>query len=298
MTEELPAFADDVENVPEIVEDQQLSELVTQMTVVVAASPVVPATRKAEAEAAVREKIVRYTQSVLAAAKAAVVASPEQLAEGYRRLKLLRADRDEWKGLWSPHIEAAMERKRVAEADRKKVVADFDLRDKPLSDAEVIWSTKIGDYEEAETKRQEDDRKRLQAVADAEAVQKTLDEALALEDEMLTAPSRDEAQQIESEMEQLLEAPIAAAVVTFEPVKPKGTGVTIPQKWSAEITDLVQLLSALTGNKLDRVLTKELTERIKDAVMVPLNARAVALKSALSIPGVRATSNRTKPRIR
>lgn len=293
MIEELPAFADDVEDVPEIVEDQQLSELVTQMTVVVA--PAVPAKK---AEDAVREKIVRYTQSVLAAAKAAIVASPEQLAEGYRRLKLLRADREEWKGLWNPHVEAAMERKRRAEADRKKVVSDFELRDTPLSEAEGIWATKLGDYEDAETKRQEEDRKRLQAAADAAAVQNTLEAAVALEEEILTAPSREEAQQIESELEQLLEEPIQATVVTMEPVKPKGTGVSIPLKWGAEIADLVLLLSALTGNKLDRVLTKDLTERIKEAVMPPLNARAVALKSALSIPGVRAVSNRTKPRIR
>lgn len=294
MIEELPAFADDdVEDVPEIVEDQQLSELVTQMTVVV--TPAVPAKK---AEEAVRDKIVKYTESVIAAAKAAVISTPAQLAEGYRRLKLIRADREEWKGLWNPHIESAMDRKRRAEADRKKVVSDFELRDHPLASAEEIWGIKIGHYEDLETQRQENDRKVLQAIEDAKAVQKTLEAAVALEEEMLTAPSRDEAQQIESELEQLLEEPVQAAVVTMEPVKPKGTGVSIPLKWGAEITDLVALLSALTGNKLDRVLTKDLTERIKEAVMPPLNARATALKSALSIPGVRAVSNRTRPRIR
>lgn len=251
---------------------------------------------KRQQELLVRAKIAQVAERVVDEAKAAVV-MPSTLPAAYERLKEIRGFRKDWAGLWDPHIEAAMERKRKAEADRKKVVEDKNLRDAPLTEAENIWAQKIGACEDAAALAAVEDQKRLQAASDAAANERALAEAVALTEAAKNATPA-EAAYYEAEAEAILAEPVVGPVVTVASVKPTHTGVSIPLKWSAEVFNLTLLMKALLGKKLDKVLTGELTTRILEAVQVPLNQRAVALKTALTIPGVRAKSERAGARIR
>lgn len=211
-------------------------------------------------------------------------------AEGGVILTTIRAMRKKWDGFMAPHIEGAQEAKRVAEANRKRLVTDFETLDGPLKLAEATLAGKLGAFEEAAEKARLEAQARLQAELTAKAEEEALATAIALEEAAKTAAPA-VAEVFMEQAEQVLDTPMQATV-TIERATPKIGGFSQPVTWGAEITSLKDLLTALIGGKLDKVLTPELEKRIKEAVLPPLNIRARALKSALNIPGVKAVSSK------
>lgn len=238
----------------------------------------------------VRAEVSLAVQRYPAEATAFVVKDVESFTVGSALLKGIRAMRLVWKDHMNPHIDGALEAKRVAEANRKRLVTDFESRDIPLATAERTLAGKLGDFEQAAEKARLAAQQRLQAEQDARAEEEALATAIALEEAAKTAVGP-VADVLMEQAEQVLDTPMQATV-TIERATPKIGGFSQPVTWGAEITSLKDLLTALIAGKLDKVLTPEMEKRIKEAVLPPLNIRARALKSALNIPGVKAVSNK------
>jgi hypothetical protein len=207
----------------------------------------------------------------------------------------IRTTRKMWKQFMDPHIEGAMEAKRVAEKNRKRLVTDYEMLDDPLAQSEQAQVQTIGAYEDREARARAAEEARLQALAKQQAEERRLAEAVAREEEALTAASREEAQEIMQDVEEMLDAPVEEPQVSLGSSAPKTAGLSRPETWNIVIDSLDILLKSLIDSKdarIDHVLRAELRRRIGEAVQVPLRQRAVALKSALRIPGVRAISDR------
>ncbi len=220
------------------------------------------------------------------------VTQPAEFIWAGELLKRIRRVRTQIAALLDPHIEGAKEAKRVAEANRKRLCDDKDLLDGQLVPLETAILAKMDAFEAAQERLRVAEEARVQALLEAEQQERRLAEALALEEEALTAPTVEDATAIELEMESVLAEPLPAVHVNLGPVVPKVGGLSRPENWHFVLDDVDALLTALLGGKLDPVLTKELKTRISEAVLVPLHQRARALKSALRIPGGRAVSDR------
>ena len=243
-----------------------------------------------KSEDTIRAEVTTAAQRWPAEAAAFVVHDVESFTVGSAILKGYRALRKAWGGHMKPHIDGALEAKRVAEANRKRLVTDFESKDIPLETAERTLAGKLGEFEQAAEKARLAAQQRLQAEQDARAEEEALATAIALEEAAKSAvgPIADV---LLEQAAQVLDTPMQATV-TLERATPKIGGFSQPVTWGAEITSLKDLLTALVGGKLDKVLTPELEKRIKEACLPALNIRARALKSALNTPGVKAVSSK------
>lgn len=184
----------------------------------------------------------------------------------------------------------------AAFAAHKIAVGQRDALLKPAQGAKRILGERMGawDREQARLRREAEDQARRErerqeaearAVAEAEtrrlqaeAEAKRIDEAGALE----AAGDREGA-------ERLISAPVAVAAVKPMPIfapRPVATaparvdGITHRDQWSAEVTDLMQLVQAVAVGRAPLTLVK--------ADEVALNQMARALKQGMNVPGVRA----------
>jgi hypothetical protein len=220
------------------------------------------------------------------------VVSPATHAEAGTLLQYIGTKRAIWAAHMDPHIQGAKDAKRVADQNRSRLVDEKDRFDRPLAEAERTLAGRILAYEQRlETERKAEEA-RLQAEVDAQAAEHAFQEALCIENEALAAPGY-EAAGLLQEAAQRLEDVSGGTVRLGRPV-PKVKGLAPRVTWEAEVYDLKALLLALVGaspypsKMADHVLERELVERIKEAVLVPLNKRAVASQDALRVPGVRA----------
>ncbi len=239
-----------------------------------------------------REQIALRAQTLEAQARTLQVTTAEEYAYAARLLTELRERRKEWTDYWAPHLDGALRSKREAEANRKRIVTDIEARDVPLSASEGRVALLMGTYQDRIDAELKAKAAQLQLEADQAAAERALAEAVAIEEEALDADTPEEAAALLEEAEAVLAEPIRGATVRVETPLVKVPGYSRPVRWKAEVVDLTLLLQALTGKKLDRPLTEELTKRISEAVLVPLNQRAVSSKSALRVPGVRAVEDK------
>lgn len=247
-----------------------------------------PVTMDVDVRAVIKVDLVSLPKQ----AAALVITDTASFLEAEILLKYTRGRRDLWKQHMAPHIEGAQEAKRVAEANRKRLVTEFDEMDSKLAAPEKLIADKIGVYSDEQEAAQKLVAEELQKKLAAESQDRILAEALALEEEALTAPTREEGEAIAAEVDALLDAPIPETSVSLGPAVPKVGGFSRPEQWSAAVINIKDLLKALIEGKLDKPLTEDLTKRITDAVGPALNLRARALKSALKIPGVSAVKDR------
>jgi hypothetical protein len=195
-----------------------------------------------------------------------------------RSVKNLRAQIATW---FAPHIEAAMETKRKAEAARKGLADERDRMEAPLVEAEsrikralLAWDAK------QEALRQEEER-RLQAEAQARAETITLEAAAAMELEAAAAGN----DAMRQEAASILEQPVDAPVISVAPLNPKVQGITYRDNWKAHPTVDVKALAAAVAAG-----TVPVTFLIPN--MTAINQFARATQGAQPVPGVKFFNDR------
>lgn len=266
--------------------------------------PAAPPIPEVKASDPIEVRIVALAVVVPATA-AALKVTRDNLVAAYAYAKVIRGYRDEWAAHMNPHIVGAQEAKRVAEANRKRLVTDFESRDAPLAASEALVMKGIAEVEDAAEQERQIEQRRLQAIEDERAKQEKAkqEEALRVEAAAAAEAMPEVAQALTEAADEIAAAPPAVVTVELPPVRPSGTGVSRPVTWEAKIDDLSLLLAAVVESlkmkklkkmshrkapPLDDALLVDITDRIKEAIMPALNPRATRLKAALNIPGVSA----------
>ena len=164
------------------------------------------------------------------------------------------------------------EPKKKAHEAHKSVVAVETRALSPIKQARAYLSPKIIGW------RREQERKRLE-------LQRKLDEEARKreEEERLAQAVALEAEGMKEEAEAVISEPIIAPPVMAPQLTPKVQGMSVRETWSAEVTDLKALVSAVAAG---RVPIQALS-----ANQVFLNQQARAMKRDLNYPGVRAVSD-------
>ena len=175
-----------------------------------------------------------------------------------KTIKLLRAEID---ATFDPVIQKAYAAHKEAVATKRKF-------DGPLNDAEAIVKARIGHWLEERERKDQEEELRLQKLAQDAEEQRQLEAAAMLDDLGETA-----------EANKLLEETVLAPPVILAPSTPKVAGVSMTARYSAEVTNLLELVKAVAAGKAPLQCLK--------ADTVFLNAQARAMRQALSYPGVR-----------
>lgn len=142
----------------------------------------------------------------------------------------------------------------------------------PLVEAESILKASIRTFTAAQERIRLENEQRLRAE------QARMDE----EARIAAAIEAEQAGASEAEVQAVIEEPTFVAPVIAAPTFSKAVGTSNPVTWSAEVFDMKQLCSAIAAGRQPEALVA--------ANQPALNKMAVALKSALSIPGVKAVS--------
>jgi hypothetical protein len=199
--------------------------------------------------------------SVPQRAKGMVVRTAEDYIAAGELLKVIKGLRAEVDGTFDPIIEKANASHKEAIAQKKKVEA-------PLVDAEAILKPRIAAYlQEEERKRREAEllaHKRAQEEAEAQQ----LADAALLDDIGETALAN----------AKLEEKPYVAPVV-LPKATPKVAGISMTQRYSAQVVNVMELCKAVVAGKVP-VLAIQANQPF-------LNAQARAMKESMNYPGVR-----------
>lgn len=195
-----------------------------------------------------------------------------------RSVKGLRTEIANW---FAPHIEAAQEIKRKADAARKALVDEKDRMEAPLVDAEAVIKRSLLAYESEQEQRRRDEERRLQAEAQRHADALALEAAAALE---LEANASGDAGMLQ-EAHELLSQPSEAPVVSVAKQMPKVDGVTYRDQWKAHPGINVRALAGAVaaGTAPETFLAPNLTA---------INQFARATQGAQPVAGVRFFNDR------
>jgi hypothetical protein len=193
-----------------------------------------------------------------------------------RSVKTLRGQVQAW---FAPHLSAAMETKRKAEAARKGLADEQARIEQPLMDAEAVLKRSLLDYEAKEERARLAEEQRLQAEANRRAEEITLAAAAALE---LEANGNAE---MLAEAADILEQPIEAPVVSVAKQTAKVQGVTYRDNWKAHPTVNVRDLAAA-------VAAGKVPENFLTVNMTAINQFARATQGAQPVAGVRFFNDR------
>lgn len=190
-----------------------------------------------------------------------------------RSVKTLRHQVQQW---FAPHIEAAMETKRKAEAARKALADERDRMEAPLVDAETVLKRSLLAWETKQEQLRMDEERRLQAEAQSRAEAVTLAAAAAMEREAVATGNA----ALMQEAEDILSQPIDAPVVSVAKMVPKVQGVTYRDNWKAHPEIDIRALAAAvaSGQAPIAFITPNLTA---------INQFARATQGMQEIPGVR-----------
>jgi hypothetical protein len=195
-----------------------------------------------------------------------------------RGIKGLRLEIQKW---FEPHVEAAMETKRKAEAARKALTDERDRMEAPLANAEAIVKRALLAWEQEQERLRLAEEARLQEEARKEAEARTLAAAAELEREATATGNAEMLQEAHDIIEQPIETPVVA-VKTFVP---KVHGVTYRDHWRVhESIDIKALAAAVaSGAVASNLLTPNMTA---------LNQIAKATQGTQQIPGVKFYNDR------
>ncbi len=195
-------------------------------------------------------------------ARAVVIVTDRDFESAGELLRDVKSLRQEIHAHHNPMIEAASRAHKLAIAARKKL-------DEPLDMAEREIKRRMGDYRDEQERIQREEQRRLEAEARAREEERRLAEAEALEAEGRAA----EAERVLDEEPVLIETPVIA------PPTPKVSGVSMREKWTAEVVDKAAFVRACAANPSLLALV------VPDSAA--LNRMAGALKSELHIDGVK-----------
>jgi hypothetical protein len=190
-----------------------------------------------------------------------------------RSVKTLRGQVQQW---FAPHIDAAMETKRKAEAARKALADERDRMEAPLVDAETVLKRSLLAWETKQEQARIEEERRLQAEAQKQAEALTLAAAAAMETEAIATGNVG----LLAEAEDILAQPIDAPVVSVERTVPKVQGITYRDNWKAHPEINLKALAAAVANGTAPLnfLTPNMTA---------INQYARATQGTQEIPGVR-----------
>lgn len=209
-----------------------------------------------------------------------IVDAPSCVNASYflRSIKGLRADIQRW---FEPHVEAAMETKRKAEAARKALTDERDRMEAPLVAAEGQVKRALLAWETEQERARRAEEQRLQAEAQRQAEATTLAVAADLEREAVATGNAEMLQ----EANDILEQPVEAPVVVVKTFTPKVQGVTYRDNWKAhEDIDVRALAGAVAnGSASPNLLTPNMTA---------LNQMARATQGTQRVPGVKFWNDR------
>lgn len=195
-----------------------------------------------------------------------------------RSIKTLRGQVQTW---FAPHLDAAMETKRKAEAARKGLADEQARIEAPLVEAETIVKRSLLDYEAKEERARLAEERRLQADAQREAEAVTLAAAAAME---LEAKQTGNVEML-AEAIDILEQPIEAPVVVVQKAVPKVQGVTYRDNWKAHPTVNIKALAAA-------VAAGTVPVTFLSVNMTAINQFARATHGAQPVAGVRFFNDR------
>lgn len=229
---------------------------------------------------ATKDGLATEAQSWSARARALAITDRESCLNAshlLRSIKGLRSQIQEW---FAPHVDAAMETKRKAEAARKALADERDRMEAPLAEAEAIIKRSLLAFEQEQEQRRQIEERRLQAEAQAEAERVTLEAAAALERE---ATATGDAEMLQ-EAQDILSQPIEAPAVVVGKMMPKVQGIAYRDNWRAFTTDLRALAGAVAdGSVAANLITPNLTA---------LNQMAKATQGTQKVPGVKFFNDR------
>jgi hypothetical protein len=195
-----------------------------------------------------------------------------------RSIKGVRADIQRW---FAPHIDAAMETKRKAEAARKGLADECERMQAALVLAETKVKRELLVWEEAQERERLAEQARLQSEAQRVAEAQTLEAAAALEREAtLTGDT-----EMQAEAEALLAQPIEAPAVEVRRAVPKVQGIVYRDNWRAHTDiDIKALAGAVAAGKAPvSFLTPNLSA---------INQWARATQGGQDIPGLKVINDR------
>jgi hypothetical protein len=201
-------------------------------------------------------------------AGALTITSPSAYTEAGEMLKGIKALRKEVDAVFDPIITAAHAAHREACSQKKRA-------ETPLAEAEAILKRGLIAYDTEQERLRVAEERRLQEIARKEEEARRLDEAAALERDASAAIDLADGMALRREAEALLNAPIAAPVVTVEKATPKVSGITYRDVWRFRITD---------ATKIPREYLALDEQRIGGVVR--------AMKGATNIPGIEVYAER------
>jgi hypothetical protein len=210
---------------------------------------------------AVQEQLETKIVSVPDQARALTIQTNDEYVRAGELLRTIKGLRGEVDQSFDPIIQKAHEAHREAIAQKRKIEA-------PLAEAEGILKPRIAAYLNEQERIRREEELRLQRQAEEEARQRQLENAVILDD----IGETEEANAL------LEERPTVAPVILPRSV-PKVAGVSMSKRYSAVVTNLMELVKAVAVGKAPIQALK--------ADDVFLNRQAVAMKEALQYPGVR-----------
>jgi hypothetical protein len=205
-------------------------------------------------------------------------ASCVQASHFLRGVKFLRAEIQQW---FEPHIEAAMETKRKADAARKALVDERDRMEAPLVEAEGIMKRSLLAWEQTQEAARLAEERRLQEEAQKQAEAVTL--AVAADLELQATASGDD--EMLAEAHSILSQPIEAPVVSVKTFVPKVQGVSYRDNWKAHPTIDVKTLAGA-------VAAEQAPATFLQPNLTAINQFARATQGAQSVPGVKFFNDR------
>jgi hypothetical protein len=228
-----------------------------------------------------KEALATETQSWASRAASLKVIDRESCTNAsylLRSVKTLRAQVQAW---FAPHLDAAMETKRKAEAARKGLADEQARMEAPLIEAERILKTGLLAFEAEQERTRLAEEQRLQAEALREAEAVTLAAAAAMEAEAVKTGNVEMLQ----EASDILEQPIDAPVVSVAKSVPKVQGVTYRDNWKAhpEVNRKALAAAVADGSAPTSFMVPD---------MVAINAFARATKGTQTLAGVRFFNDR------
>lgn len=143
-----------------------------------------------------------------------------------RSVKGLRAEIAAW---FAPHLEAAQDTKRKAEAARKGLADEQARMEAPLVAVELKVKQALIAWETEQEKVRQVEERRLQELARQEAETRTLEAAAALEREADLTNNPE----LRQEAADILAQPIEAPVVSVGKLTPKVQGIVYRDNWKA-----------------------------------------------------------------
>lgn len=209
------------------------------------------------------------------------IASAQDSVQASYLLRSIKGVRHDIQAWFAPHLDAAMETKRKAEAARKALADDCDRMQAPLVVAENTVKRALLAWEQEQERLRREEEARLQKAAQDEAERATLAAAAALE---LEAVKTGDAEMLK-EAESYITDPIEAPVVEVKRFVPKVQGVSYRDNWKAHSEVDVKTLAAAVASGAAPV-----TFLVPN--MTAINQWARATQGSQKIPGVRVVNDR------